>query len=389
MRRDTPCSVQSKTQISVLSGGSAMTNQLVSAVMVAVVALVASSAVWAQRAPAPVVVAKAKVMAVSDTVQLPGTVVASRTAKLSSAIGGLVKSVSVDFGDRVKSGDTVVALDNAQAQLVLEQAKAAVQEAQANLTEKRRLLRVGRNLTRRGVLTKNQADTRRAEVLIAQAGLKRLLAVQASALDSLNRHRIVAPFAGVIAEKFVESGEWVSPGTAIVELIANQDVLVDVSLPQKYFSQLSDQTRFALTIDAIPGRTVMGQRAALSPVSDPTMRTFKLRVSLPADVNETMPGIAPGMSAQVTLTLTSDAQSVVVPRDSVVRKAGGRTTVWVAQMLAGDDGFATVTEKTVRIGNSFDENVVVFSGLKAIDRVVVSGNESLREKQKVRITRVQ
>lgn len=338
----------------------------------------------AQRAPSPVVLATAKQMPLGQSVQLPGTVIASRTARLSSSIGGLVNKMHLDFGDTVNSGDRVVELDNVQATYELAQAQAAVQEARASLNEKQRLLDVGRNLTRRGAITKNQADARRAEVRIAQAVLKKLRAVEAAAGNQLQRHRIVAPFSGVIAQKMIEAGEWVSPGTPIVELVANRGFMIDVSLPQTYYAQLTEKTTYAVSFDATPGQLFSAERAALSPVSDPTMRTFKLRVRLRPDAGAPPPAIAPGMSAQVILGLQRSKQSVVIPRDAVERQADGRTTVWIATPIPGEKGLATVTEKTVRVGRSFSANIVVLTGLKGQEQVVVSGNESLRPGQKVR-----
>ena len=363
-----------------------MANRLIRAAAILATGVCVSFPAWSQRAPVPVLITPAKLMTVKNTIQLPGTVIASRTAQLSSATGGLVKSVSVQFGGQVSAGDTVVELDDAEAQLQLVQAQAAVQEAQARLTEKQRLFRVGRNLTRRGVLTKDQADSRRAEVIIARAGVKRLRAVEASARQVLRRHLVKAPFSGVVSQQYVESGEWISPGTAIVELISDQDVLVEVLLPQKHYAQLSNDTAITLTFEALGSKVVSGRRVALSPVSDPTMRTFRLRVALAADNDPEIARIAPGMSAQVTLTLISSAQSVAVPRDAVVRKADGRTAVWVVARGDGDQSVGTVSEKVIRIGSTFDEQIVVLDGLSAEEHVVVSGNESLRAKQKVRIT---
>jgi multidrug efflux pump subunit AcrA (membrane-fusion protein) len=74
----------------------------------------------------------------------------------------------------------------------------------------------------------------------------------------------------------------------------------------------------------------------------------------------------------------------VIARDAVIRYPDGRTTVW--RVRSGDDGATTVTERQVQLGRTFDGRVHVRSGLEPGARVVVRGNESLREGQRVTVT---
>lgn len=111
-------------------------------------------------------------------------------------------------------------------------------EAQAAAAEKARLYKLGQNLTRRGVITKDQLDTRAAEMRMARAVVRRLRADEAAQAELLQRHRIAAPFAGVVASRDTEVGEWVAPGANIVELVADKEVAVEVTLPREFVASV-------------------------------------------------------------------------------------------------------------------------------------------------------
>jgi RND family efflux transporter MFP subunit len=342
----------------------------------------APAGVRAQDGGMPVSTARAEIAPVIHAVRLSGTVVAPRSSKISTSVGGLVETVGVDRGDRVAEGDVLVRLDRDLARHELARAKASVDEAEAELADARREVRVGQRLAERGNLPQNELDAREAEVAMNRAALARLRAEAARERERLARRTITAPFAGVVAQKVTESGEWVSPGTTVVELVATDGLWVDIPVPQKYYPELRDGAPVTLHFDALPDQRFDAKRVALVPVSDPTARTFVLRVR---PVREGLP-LTPGMSARAELRLATGTKGVVIPRDAVIRYPDGRTTVWRVQTTDDGDGAATVTERQVQLGRAFDGRVHVRSGLAEGARIVVRGNESLREGQRVRLT---
>nr|WP_141701118.1 HlyD family secretion protein [Methyloceanibacter methanicus] len=76
----------------------------------------------------------------------------------------------------------------------------------------------------------------------------------------------------------VEVGQWVTPGTAVFELVAMKNFRVDAPVPQDYYAQLRDGADVAIAIDTLPGEEIPAKIGALIPVSDPDARTFTLRV---------------------------------------------------------------------------------------------------------------
>ncbi|EKV29799.1 hypothetical protein C882_0229 [Caenispirillum salinarum AK4] len=313
-----------------------------------------------------------------DRVRLTGTVVASRSARVSTDVGGLVQSMKVDLGDRVGQGDPLVQLDAALERLELRRAEAATREAGARLDDAERRLEDGRRLAARASLPQNELEARGSAVEAARAVAERLAAEEAYRAERVRRHLIAAPFDGVVARERTEAGEWVSPGDPVVDLVGVDRLRVDVPVPQRYFPDLRDDTAITLRADVLGGRAVPAKVLARVPVSDPTARTFTLRLR---PVGDGLP-LTPGMSVRVVLRLATGERGLVVPRDAVIRHPDGRVTVWVVQE---GDGGPQVAERQVRLGQAFDGRVHVLSGLDAGARAVVRGNESLRPGQRVRV----
>jgi RND family efflux transporter MFP subunit len=292
----------------------------------------------------------------------------------------LVAAVPVQLGAQVEAGAALIALDDDLARLELQRARAAVAEADARLADARRRVRVAERLSQRNTIPQNELDSRRAAVREAEAAVQRLQAEAASARTRLDRHRVTAPFAGTVTAREAEAGEWVEPGDTLVELVATDDLYVDLQVPQAHFPNVQTGPPMTLSFEALPDRDVDGVVAVIVPVSDATARTFTLRV-LP-QAGSPLP-LTPGMSARATLRLATGDEDVTVPRGAVIRYPDGRTTVWI---VAEEDDGPVARERRVSLGRSFDGVVQVRDGLSAGTRVVVRGNETLSPGQPIRIT---
>ena len=212
--------------------------------------------------------------------------------------------------------------------------------------------------------------------------LKQQQAEQRRQQARIERHILQAPFSGVISERLTEAGEWIEPGRPVLTLVAVDDLRIEFRVPQEYYSSIDKQTTLDVTLDAFPEREFAGTIDAVVPVSDPISRTFLIHVIVDAG-NARM---TPGMSVHGKLQLSTGRQGVVISRDAILRYPDGRITVWV---INPDSEPATVSEKHVTTGHSFDGLITIREGIDAGDVIVVQGNESLQDGQQVRIQRHQ
>lgn len=326
----------------------------------------------------PVVVETVRSAPIINKLQLSGTVTSPRVSQLSPAVPGLVETVHFDSGATVTAGDVLLELDPALERIAIRQADAEIAQAEAELADAKRRLGIARNLAERSFGPQNNVDALQSEVLTKAAVIERTKAQRATAVERLDRHFVKAPYDGVIARRMAEAGQWIVPGTPAFELVAMRGLRIDVPVPQQYYPQLSDGADVNLSFDAFPDTVVPARIGALIPVSDPSARTFTLRV-LPA--KDTL-AITPGMSARVGIVLQSGTRGLVVSRDALVRYPDGRITVWV---LEENGTKSHVKERRIEVGDMFDGLVHVRSGLKDGERVVIRGNEALREGQSVRL----
>jgi membrane fusion protein (multidrug efflux system) len=331
-------------------------------------------------AQAPVRVAEVESRPVSEQVTATGTVSSPRSAVLSTAAAGLVDEIHVDEGDRVSRGDLLLELDSEIAELTLARLRATVRQRGAALGDARRRFLEAEKVGPGGGVPQTLIDSLQAEVQGAEAAL---VAAEAEANEQkarVERHRLVAPFDGVITQRMTEMGEWVNPGTGLLELIATTGLRFEFRVAQRFFRDISLDTPVVVTLDAVRGEAMPARIDAIVPVSDPGSRTFLVRLVAADPAEEEL--AAPGMSVNAVFSMQSGRNGVAVSRDALVRYADGRNTVWVVE---DSDARPVVRERIVRTGVEFDGLVEVTSGLEAGEQVVIEGNESLRDGQVVTI----
>lgn len=314
-------------------------------------------------------------MPVINEVPLTGTVTSPRSADLSAEVSGLVEAVLIEEGVRVRQGDIILRLDQELEKLTLDAARAKTRQVQLELVEARRKFTDAKRLAKQKTISENDVQALQAEVNITGAVLQGARVEQQQQEARLSRHQVIAPFDGVISQKYTEAGEWVSPGDAIAELIATDSLRIDFQAPQSIFPKTTLETPIQISLDALPGRNFAGKIIAIVPITNSEARTFMIRASIKPDKLH----MTPGMSANGVLQIKMDGKAVVVSRDAILRHPDGRTTVWIVNQNN------TVSERLVTTGPSFNGNIVIEQGLDANVSIVVQGNESLRESQMISI----
>ena len=340
--------------------------------------LYTGTSAFAQQESTPVIVDAAEEVALIEEVSLTGTVISPRVANLSTEVSGIVDAINVDIGDRVETGDEILHLNSELEELSLDAARAVTEQARQELADAKRRLTDAKELAKRQTVSANDLESLAAEVRIDTAQVNRFRAEEQRQAARLRRHKLTAPFSGVISRKLVEQGEWIQPGQAVIELVATSNLRIDFQVPQSIYTKLDQATGVLVNLDAFSEQGFDGKIETVIPVNDPATRTFLIRVVL----DDPEVDLAPGMSASAALKLKTGIRGVVVQRDAIMRYPDGRITVWVIKQ---ENGNATVTERRVKPGLSFNGKVAINSGLSPDALVVIQGNESLHEGQAVTV----
>ncbi|MBL4835606.1 MAG: efflux RND transporter periplasmic adaptor subunit [Pseudomonas sp.] len=317
-----------------------------------------------------------------NQIPLTGSLSAARVATLSAEVAGLVSVLEVDVGDQLEAGDTLLELNAELAEIALQRARAAAASANELAADSERRLNEAQTLGASNSIAASEVRSRRSQVEVDRSAVAVAQAEVRQREAELRRHKVSVPFPGTVSRKLVEIGEWVAPGTGLLEVISSEALHADFQVPQRFFPMVEREDILSLRFVAYPNQNFPGRVLHKVPQSNDSARTFLLRVTL--DQQNVPSLLIAGMSVDATLRLASGRQGVTVNRDALLRYPDGRVTVWVVER-DGEGDLGTVTEQQVRTGLSFSGRVEIESGLDAGQVVVVRGNESLHADQQVRI----
>lgn len=324
----------------------------------------------------PVAISSPTLKSVSASNSFTGTVSARREAVLSPRLSGLVQIADLEIGDHFEKGETLVQLDTTLAEIGLSLRKTDLALAQAELADAERLLdeakRLGDSGFPRSDRLSRENDLERAKIRVARAEAE----LQAQE-ERIRRHKVVAPFPGTVSEKFAEIGEWVETASPVAGFVGDQ-LRLEVRVPQEKIREILETISVRIRVQGLPDLSIEGTIDALGPVVDPGTRTFIVRVSIP----NTPDVLKPGMAAVASFESKSSEPTLLVPRDAIIRDESGKTLVWIVSET--ENGWVA-NPRPVTLGEPRGTDSIILSGLSETDRVVVRGNESLREGQPVRI----
>ncbi|MEE9608504.1 MAG: efflux RND transporter periplasmic adaptor subunit [Myxococcota bacterium] len=311
-----------------------------------------------------------------------GTVRARHRAKLSAEVGGRVVELNHREGDWVEEGAVLVRLNDAtpRAQLRLAQeglrvATAAASEACIARDRASRELERKRTLAAEAIVSEDLLDQLESNHQAAQAGCKARRAEVDKTRESivaaeaeLEKFAIRAPFAGVIAERDVEVGEWITPSPPlltvppVVDLIDPSSLYVSAPMDEVDSAKVEVGQRVKVTVDSYPGRFFPALVVRVAPyVLDIEAQNRTVEIEVELEDKEFAATLLPGTSA--------DVEVVLDVRESVLR-------VPTSALLEGDRVLVTsngrLEERLVEVGLKNWDYAEVVSGLEEGQSVVVS-----------------
>lgn len=307
----------------------------------------------------------------SDNVTAVGTLVAVNGTDVTTEAGGVVQKIAFTAGQPVKAGDLLVELNSANELATLNSLEASAKLAEA---QRDRWQSLGQDR----LVSQAEVDERatQAATARAQADAQRALIAQ---------KRIRAPFDGMLGIRKVDLGEYISPGSPIVNLQSLDPIYLDFTLPEQYLPQIREDTAIRARVDAIPGKVFEGTVTAVEPGVDPSTRNFTLQATLDNPDGE----LRPGTFARVSFDLGAAQDVVVIPQTAVSFNPYGDAVFVVTEAPPAEDGKQpqgdgndgpkhVAKQRFVTTGATRGDMVAVTDGLKPGEVVVTSGLLRLR-----------
>lgn len=319
-----------------------------------------------------------KADAPTDEIILPGNTQAFTDAPIFARTNGYVKSWYFDIGARVKKGQLLAVIETPEIDQQLQQARADLQTAQANLRQAQITADRWEALWQTNSVSKQETDVAvnafhamKATVDSNTSNVRRLEELQGF-------QKIYAPFDGVITARNTDIGALINSGAStptqeLFHLAAINILRVFVAVPQPYAPAVRPGATATLTLDEFPGKVFNGTIARNSNSIDPASRTLLVEV----DVDNRTGQLLPGAYVLVHLKLPQSIASVTIPVNTLLFRSEG-LRVGVVR-----NGRAELVPVTIR--RDYGNSVEVVSGLQPTDAVIVNPSDSLISGTAVRV----
>ena len=303
--------------------------------------------------PMPVDVDTARQQAVVDAVRATGRIDALQAVELRPDEQGRITALLFQEGQFVARGAPLIKIDDDMLRAQAERAKADRDLARQQLERVRRL---------REQNAASAADFERAE-----AAARSATAALAVLELQIARTTVRAPFAGVVGQRFVSAGDYVTTATKLLTLQTIDPQRAVIEVPERHAVRLRPGQTIEFTVAAEPGRTFRARVDFIDPVVQQDSRTIVVKARAPN------PGrvLKPGMFIEARLATATRANATVVPEDAVqpLRTAN---VVWAVA-----DGKAS--RRVVQLGGRSQGVVEILSGVEPGELVVVGGLERMAE----------
>jgi len=284
-----------------------------------------------------------------DTLSAMGTIKGGSEIELRFQIAGVIESFNFREGDKVRKGEIIARLDQGDALLKLKQ-------AQIELGEYEKLYSIG------AIVNTKLEQARLAARLVS---------------SEFEKTYLHAPRNGIIGDKNVEVGEFITPNVKVATLVALENVVVELGIIEKEIDRVFLGQKVTVNVDTYPGIDFTGRVGNISPLIAGKSKTLTVKANLDN------PGglLLPGMFARVKISIFEKENALIIPSDSLDKSTGE-----FRAFVVGNDNVAY--GQKVEVAYLSSDYAQIASGLNEGELVVVEKPESLAEGKRVRIIEV-
>jgi len=289
------------------------------------------------------------------TREFPGKLLPAQQSNLAFEIPGKINVVNVDIGDAVKKGQILAELDNREATAQLKQAKAKYDLAL-------QILNRYKDLRSEGHISIQDLDNANSEELIAKSQYEFYKV-------KLEQTKLIAPFNGVIQNRYLDTGSVINGGIPIVEILGSKNVEAHISIPLKFIDKLNIGNSYDFKIGNKKPKGVLARLAPMTPGgSDNRLAIFNFDTFFD-----------PGSIAELKLSLNIEGRGTWVPIKSLSQSEQG---IWAVYTV---NDKKVVVRDLVEILYFEGEYAFVNGTLNDGDLVVLGGAQKIIEGKSLNI----
>ncbi|MCU6501219.1 efflux RND transporter periplasmic adaptor subunit [Rugamonas sp. A1-17] len=319
---------------------------------------------------------RAMVLASSDVdvnAEFSGEVRARVESRLGFRVGGKIVSRKVDVGTLVKHGQVLMQLDPQDLQLSQAQALAGLRAAETNRDLAKAELKRYQELRNKNFVSQAVLDAKDSTYKAAQANVDATQAAYRGQSNQAAYASLVSDVDGVVTAVDAEVGQVVQPGTPVVRVAKQGEKEIVIGLPEDKVETLRRVPDVQVRLWADPSNVVAGKIREISPVADPSTRTYTVKVVIPDSLSEAKLG----MTAVVQFASKTPKPQIKVPLTALYYEKSA-SSVWVVEG-------GVVKLVPVTIDGAAGNEIVLAGGVKPGQTVVTAGVNLLKPGQKVKI----
>lgn len=326
----------------------------------------AGAASGAAAAPAEhVVTAPVAARPVSRFLSITGQLKSGRETDLAANAAGRILATKVERGSQVKAGDILATLDVRAAALSAQEAKANADMTAASAANAKVECDRTRALVASGSIGQAELDRMDGQCKTSALAVGAAQARSQLAAQNVGDGVIRAPFAGVVAERFVDVGEFVQRDSKVVTLVDLSALRLELTIPESSIAAAKPGAKVEFSVAGYPDRKFTGTLAFVGA----SVRTTTRDVVAEAKVDATDAVLRPGMFASGRL-VSGEESTPVIPKTAVITRDGKSAAFVVV------DG--RVEQRVLQLGEPSGEDVAVTRGIVVGENVVVTASDKLR-----------
>jgi len=324
---------------------------------------------------------------IRERVSLVGSLRAKHQVQVTPRVSGRLLEIRVDRGDTVRTGQVIARIEDDEIQQQVHRAGASLEVSRASAVQRRAELKsvemeYGRSqsLEREGIISSEQSEQVQTRVEVAKAQLNLAEAQVAQSEASLaeleiqlGQTEIKSPLTGVVGERHVDPGALVTSNTPMVLILALTKMVTVVNVPERDIHKIQVGNLATVVVDAVPGEELAGRVVRIAPILDPQTRTAPVEIEVPNPSQK----LKAEMFARVDLNLTTERETLLIPRDSLVYR-GNRSGVFVVES-------DKVRFQAIETGIAEEDRIEVLTGLPEGTTVVTRGANLLKNGDTVQI----
>lgn len=309
---------------------------------------------------------KVKEQVFTHFIALQGNVKTKQNVLVYPEIPGILKSVLVKEGQRVKQGQILASIDDGGMSQQLAQLETNVQLAKTTYERQQRLWaqKIGSEI--QFLQTKTAYESQKSAV----SQLK----------QQLQKSVVTAPFSGVIDAVFKEKGVVVAPGqgSEIFRIVNLSNMYIETEVPETYIRSITKNKTVEVNFPIL-NQTMQSTIRQVGNFINPNNRSFKIEI----DVPNSNGNIKPNLTARLKLNDYTNPKAILIPQSIISENAEGAQFVYV--VTDKKDQKAIAKRRIIETGKTQGDLIEVVKNLTADAEIIIEGARSVNNGQVVKV----